>query len=54
MRVRCFRLKHKTRFANRRLPIIKLEKWDLLSLHDCKPKHRLAYMRSSQTCESRS
>jgi RNA-directed DNA polymerase len=54
MRTRCFRLKHKTRFANRRLPTRKLEKWGLLSLRDCRPKLRLAYMRSLQTCESRS
>jgi hypothetical protein len=31
-----------------------LEKWGLLSLQECRPKHRLAYMRSLQTCESRS
>lgn len=54
MRTRCFRLKCKTRFANRKLPNRKLEKWGLLSLHDCRPKHRLAYMRSLRTCESRS
>lgn len=46
MRLRCFRMKRKTRFANRRLPTRKLEKWGLLSLRDCRPKLRLAYMRS--------
>jgi group II intron reverse transcriptase/maturase len=46
MRIRCFRLQHKTRFANRRLPTKKLEKWGLLSLRECRPKLRLAYMRS--------
>ena len=54
MRVRCFRLKHKTRFANRRLPSRRLRKWGLLSLLDCRPPHRIAYMRSLQTSESRS
>ena len=46
MRVRCFRLQHKTQFANRRLPIQKLQKWGLLSLQDCRPGLRLTYMRS--------
>lgn len=54
MRVRCFRLKHKTRFANRRLSSRRLQKWGLLSLLDCRPQHRLTYMRSFQTSESRS
>jgi hypothetical protein len=39
-------LQHKTRFANRRLPIRKLQKWGLLSLQDCRPRLRLTYMRS--------
>ena len=46
MRIRCFRLQHKTRFANRQLPIRKLQKWGLLSLQDCRPGLRLTYMRS--------
>ena len=54
MRTRCFRMKRKTRFANRRLLTRKLEKWGLLSLRDCRPKLRLAYMRLLQTSESRS
>jgi hypothetical protein len=45
-------LKRRTRFANRRLPTRKLEKWGLLSLQQCRPKLRLAYMRSLRTSES--
>jgi hypothetical protein len=54
MRTRCFRLKRKTRHANRQLPTRKLEKWGLLSLQRCRPGHRISYMRSFRTCESRS
>lgn len=52
MRIRCFRTKRKTRHDHRLLPIRMLEKWGLLSLQQCRPKLRLAYMRSSQICES--
>jgi hypothetical protein len=46
MRIRSFRLKKRTRHANHRLPIRKLEKWGLLSLLHCRPQLRLSYMRS--------
>jgi len=52
MRIRCFRTKRKTRYDHRLLPNRKLENWGLLSLPQCRPKLRLAYMRSSQTRES--
>jgi RNA-directed DNA polymerase len=48
MRIRSFRLKRRTRHANHRLPTKKLENWGLLSLRICRPKLRLAYIRSSQ------
>jgi len=54
MRVRCFRLKHKTRLANRRLPSRMLQRWGLLSLLDCRPPPRFTYMRSFPIFESRS
>lgn len=51
MRVRCFRTKRKTRHDHRLFPNRKLEKWGLLSLLNCRPELRLAYMRSSTTLE---
>ena len=45
MRVRSFRYKRKCHHDNWRLPNKRLEKWGLLSLHQCRPALRLSYAR---------
>lgn len=53
MRVRAFRLKRKCHHDNWRLPNRRLEKWGLLSLHQCRPPSRLSYIRAYGFTESR-
>ena len=46
MRIRAFRLKHKCRNDNWRLPNRRLAKWGLLSLQNCRPALRLSFART--------
>ena len=46
MRVRSFRKKRRCRGDSRRIPNRKLLKWGLLSLQQCRPEDRIAYVRA--------
>ena len=52
MRIRAFRFQRRCRNDNWRLANVRLAKWGLLSLHQCRPSYRLSLM-TTQTLESR-